>query len=333
MVDRTSLERVKECLKRGQRFVLTTHVNPDGDGLGVEAALAAFLAGRGKDVFIFNSSPVPRNYKFLDPDRQMLVYESKRHRETLLTADYIIVLDISDWGRLKQVGEDIQETKIKKICIDHHPSNGKFGDVNLIDVKACSTGEIVYDLLKFCKAEITKSIADALYTSIMTDTGSFRFSNTTPRAFTISGELFQFGANPHKVHQEVNEKESLSKVKLFGHMLRNLRLELDGKVAIMSVTKDFFERLGAKPYDTEGFADFPRKINGVEVAVMLIERERNKVKMSLRSKGNYVINGIAQKFGGGGHPFAAGALLHGDLERLAPKVLEEVSHLLKINKG
>ncbi len=327
MVDRTSLEKVKDCIDQGQRFILTTHVNPDGDGLGSEAALAAFLAGLGKDVFIFNSSPVPDNYKFLDPDDKIRIYESDIHRETLLTADYIFILDISDWDRLKQVGKDIRDTKITRICIDHHPTNLKFADINLIDTKACSTGELIYDFLRFCDAKISKQTAEALYTSILTDTGWFQFSNSSSKAFSIVAELVKNGARPNKIYEKVREHESMNKVKLFALALRTLRLEHGGKIAVMTVTKNLIDSIGAKAHDTEGFADYPRRIDGVEVTAMFIEREKGQVKLSLRSKGNYVINGIAQQYGGGGHQYAAGVLLEGELNQYVKRIVEEISYL------
>jgi len=127
MQEPVALEKVKEWLYRGQRFVVTTHVNPDGDGLGSEAALAAFLESLGKEVFVYNSSPVPPNYRFLDPDNRFVVYNTHEHHKTLLTADYVVVLDISAWNRLRQLGEDVRNTDIKTICIDHHPANEEFG--------------------------------------------------------------------------------------------------------------------------------------------------------------------------------------------------------------
>jgi phosphoesterase RecJ-like protein len=321
------MEKARECINRGQRFVLTTHMNPDGDGLGSEAALAAFLNDRGKDVFIYNSSPVPSNYKFLDPDNKMIVYDAEIHHENLLTAYYIFILDISDWNRLKQVGEEIRDLRITKICIDHHPPHDKFGIINLIDVEASSTGEIVYDLIRFCGGKINKRIAEALYTSILTDTGSFRFSNTNARAHLICGELVEFGASPHKIYQSVYEHQAPSKVKLLGYVLYNLRLEQNGRVAWIKVSKDILDTIGTKPHDTEGFADYPRVINGVEVSIMFIEMDKGRVKVSFRSKGNYVINHIAQKFGGGGHAYAAGVLIEGSLDEYIPKILREVAKL------
>ncbi len=329
MVDRTSFEKVRDCIEQGQRFVLTTHVNPDGDGLGSEAAIAAFLADKGKDVFIFNSSQVPDNYTFLDPDNRIQVYESDIHRETLLTADYVFILDISDWDRLRQVGNDMRDTKITKICIDHHPTNPNFADLNIIDTKACSTGELVFDFLRFCDAKISKEIAEALYTSILTDTGWFKFSNSSSKAFSIVAELVKNGARPNKIYEKVMERESMNKVKLFAHALRTLKLEHNGRIAVMTVTKELIDSIGARAHDTEGFADYPRRIDGVEVTAMFIERKKGQVKLSLRSKGNYVINGIAQQYGGGGHQYAAGVLLEGELNQYVDRIVEEISYLFK----
>lgn len=329
MLDRTSLAKVKDCLEKGQRFVLTTHVNPDGDGLGSEAAIAAFLTERGKDVYIYNSSPVPANYRFLDPDGNIVVYDSRVHRETLVTADYILILDISDWGRLRQLGADIKDLSIPKICIDHHPGEDNFGDIRLVDVKACSTGEIIHDLIKFCDGQITRHIAEAVYTSILTDTGSFRFSNTNARAFKISAELMEKGAKPDTIYQRVYENQPLSKIRLFGYVLNHLHFEHDQRVAWFTISQEVLDKYGAKSYDTEGFADYPRVIDGVEISVMFIELEKGRVKVSLRSKGRYVINGIAQKFGGGGHPYAAGILLEGEIKEHHPRILQEVADILK----
>jgi phosphoesterase RecJ-like protein len=329
MIDKASWEKVRECINRGQRFVLTTHVNPDGDGLGSEAALAHFLHKLGKDVFIYNCSAVPSNYKFLDPENKMIVYNPEIHKESLLTADYIVILDISDWERLRAVGLTVKDLRIKKICIDHHPPQDKFGDINLVDTAACSTGEIVYDLIRFCNGTINNRIAEALYTCIVTDTGSFKFSNTNARAHIIAGELVNAGVRPQEVYQKIYEHQAPSKVKLLGYVLYNLQYEENGRIAWIKVSKDTLETIGAKPQETEGFADYPRMVDGVEVIIMFIELDKNRLKVSLRSKGNYVINQIAQKLGGGGHAYAAGVLIKGRLSDYVPIVLEEAKRLFK----
>jgi len=324
----TILEKIKRGFERGQRFVITTHVNPDGDGLGCEAALAAYLTDAGKDVYIFNSGPLPSNYDYLDPDRKMMIYASEAHRELVLTADYVIVVDISDWERLRNLGRDMREVNIPIICIDHHPPHGKFGDISLIDTKASSTGEIVFDLLTFCGGSLSKFIAEALYTSIVTDTGGFRFSNTTARTFSVASKLIELGADSHDIYRRIYERQSYAKKKLLAYVINNLKFEQSGRVAWFCIPKDLISRLGAKPNDTEGFADFPRAIDGVEVAAMFNELDGERVKVSLRSKGNYVVNGVARKLGGGGHPFAAGILLEGGLQSQIKRVLQELSKLV-----
>lgn len=331
MVDRKSLEKVANYIKRGQRFVLTTHVNPDGDGLGSEAALAAFLMDLGKDVFIYNSSLVPDNYKFLNPHKLMSVYDPQVHRELLYSADYIFILDINEWQRLRRVGEDMRHLQTRKICIDHHPQQGKFADINLVDVKACATGEIVFDLLKFCNANISEHIAEAVYAAIMTDTGSFRYSNTTDRAYTISAELVNCGLNPTSVYKHVYENQPKSKIKLFAYVLNHLHYESDDRLVWVEVPRKVFQQVGAKTNETDGFADYPRRIARVEISVMFLDLPKGGFKVSIRSGGNYVVNEIAKQFGGGGHPFAAGISIDGNLAEYRPKILAAVSALIEKN--
>ncbi len=328
-MDKVALQRVKDCFTRGQRFALTTHVNPDGDGLGSEAALAGFLRQLGKDVYIFNSNEVPHNYEFLNHNNHFTVYNSEQHREILLTVDYLIILDISDWQRLRELGADVRELSIKKICIDHHPSNEKFGDISAIDVTASSTGEIVYEVIKYCGGEFLQPIAEAIYTSILTDTGSFKFSNTTAKALAIAAEMVTCGVSPQKIYQQVYERQSRSKIRLFAHVLNNLNFVAEGKIVWFKLSQQNIARFGAKPSDTEGFADYPRVIDGVEISVIFIEMEGGKTKVSLRSKGTYVINTVAQKFGGGGHPYAAGVLLEGSLEDHIGYIIKELSAIVR----
>jgi len=329
MALRAALQQVKDCIGRGQRFALTTHVNPDGDGLGSEAALAGYLKQLKKDVYIYNSNDVPANYEFLNHDGKMTVYRSEEHRETLLTVDYLIILDISDWQRLRQLGADVREMSIKKICIDHHPSNEKFGEMSIVDVKASSTGEIVYDLITFCGGQFTRMMAEAIYTSILTDTGSFRFSNTNAKAFAIAAEMVRCGVKTNEIYQRVYERQSRNKVRLFAHVLNNLNFVAEGKIAWFIISLDAMESFGAKPNDTEGFADYPRVIEGVEVSVMFIEMAGGKTKVSLRSKGEYIINTVAQKLGGGGHQFAAGILLDGPPPEHIGNVIKALSAIVR----
>jgi phosphoesterase RecJ-like protein len=327
MYKREDLERLREYITAGQRIILTTHVNPDGDGLGSEAALYEFLSSQGKEVRIFNNSPMPANYQFLNTHGQFTVYRPEAHERTLVESDLILILDISDWERLRDLGRTIRVARVPKICIDHHPAPDSFADVNIIDTDASSTGEIVFEAIKFCGGEVSGQTARALYTSIVTDTGSFRFSNTTPRAHEIAAELIRAGVRPPEMHQLIYEQQSPSKMRLLGKILENLQFDMDGQVVWFVITKEILEQTGARPQDTEGFPDFPRSIAGVQVSLMFLEMPDNRVKVSLRSKGQVVVNEIAQRFGGGGHPFAAGALIEGKLNEVVPKVTDAVRAL------
>lgn len=330
MISKQLLEVVRREIDQHQNFVITTHVNPDGDGLGSQAALARYLrsAAAGKrTVHLLNSSPTPPNYAFLDPQEEIEVFDPRRHEQIVSEAQVAFILDISDWERLRELGKVIRPTRIRKVCIDHHPADKPFGDVDVIDPKASSTGELMYALLTGLGATIDKKTAEALYTAVLTDTGGFRFSNTGAQAHKVVAHLIEAGASPQIIYQNVYESQSRAKVRLFAKALDNLKFEAQGKLVWFAVTQAMLRETGAQPRDTEGFADYPRSIDGVEVSVMFLETEKGKVKVSFRSKGQHVINGLANRFGGGGHAFAAGALIDGPFPEAIDLVLREVKDL------
>jgi phosphoesterase RecJ-like protein len=332
MINKRSLDAVRNEIQQHQNFIITTHVNPDGDGLGSQVALTRYLrsaAGGQKNVHLLNSSPVPPNYSFLDPRGEIEVFEERRHGEIVHAAQVLFILDISDWERLRDLGKMARPSGIKKICIDHHPAATPFGDIDLIDPRASSTGEMMYDLLSGLGAPIDQKTAEALYTALVTDTGSFRFSNTTPRAHEVAARLLEAGASPQTIYQRVYESQSREKVRLFAKALDKLNFDVDGKLAWMVISQPLLRETGAQPRDTEGFADYPRSIDGVEVSLLFLETEKGKVKVSFRSKGQHVINGLANRFGGGGHPYAAGALMDGPLADAIVAVLNETKELFK----
>jgi len=321
--------QVKRIIDTFENFVLTTHVNPDGDGLGSEIALAEYLKSIGKHVTIINKSPIAYNYLFLDPFHEILVYDPHQHQSLLEAAEAFFILDISDWERLREVGQFIQASPKPKICIDHHNCPYQFTDIDIIDASVSSTGELVYELLLELKAPFNKRMAEAIYTCILTDTGSFRFSNTTPRAHHIVAELIQKGVNSREIYQNVYEQNSPSKMKLLGLILQNLNFECSDRLVWFNVTQQMLAQTRAASWDTEGFADFPRSIQGVEISLMFIELERSKTKVSFRSKGKIPLNSVAMKLGGGGHEFASGALLQYPLKDCNKIVLEETRKLFK----
>lgn len=199
--------------------------------------------------------------------------------------------------------------------------------LDFIATEASSTGEIVYDILKALNAPITNPIAEALYTAVLTDTGSFRFNNTTPKAHRMAAEFLEQGLDFRSIYEQVYEKESPEKIKLLGMALQQLNFEYGGRLAWFKITREMLQKVGLNPEETDGFSDFPRRIDGVEISLMFVEISEKRTKVSFRSKGNIVINGLAREVGGGGHQFASGAMVTKPLDKTIPLILEKAGRL------
>lgn len=328
MIDSSKWEKILQIIEKGKRFILTTHINPDGDALGSEIALSQFLLNKHKQVWIINNTPTSANYRFLDPENKIIIFNPRSHAKLIASADVYLILDISDWERLSELGKQIKQSSVPKICIDHHHIEARFADIDVICEQASSTGELIYEFLTYAKSEINNRIAEALYTCILTDTGSFRFSNTTSLTHLIVSHLLKEGVNARAIYQEVYERNTRNKIALMGKALNGLKYECDGKLAWFVVSQQMFQEAEAQKWDTEGFPEIPRTIDGVEVALMFTELGSSKVKISLRSKGKVIINNVAMKLGGGGHSYAAGAVVYKSLEETIPWVLEEVKKIV-----
>ncbi len=328
MITKKKLLMLNNLIVKHQKFILTTHINPDGDAIGSEIAMTEYLRSLGKEVHIVNNSSIPNNYKFLDRNKEIIVYAEAEHHQLVAAADVYLIVDISDWDRLRRIGQIIKTLPAPKICIDHHHINYNFADIDIIYEEASSTGEIIYEFLTAMKYSIRGATADALYTCILTDTGSFRFSNTTARTHHVASELLNAGVNAKAIYNLVYEQNSKSKMALMGEALRNLNYECGGRLAWFVLSQEMFDSCQASHWDTEGFPEIPRTIDGVDVSLMFTELDSDKVKVSLRSKGEIVINHIAEKFGGGGHHYAAGALVNKNLSETIPIVLTEIKQLL-----
>ncbi len=329
MIETEKVKQIEKIINEGKNFILTTHLNPDGDALGSEVAMAEYLRYLKKTVQIINISKTPRNYAFLDENGEFIHFDVNKHRNLLKKADAFLILDISDWGRLKEIGELIRETKKPTICIDHHHVNYQFADVDLIREEASSTGELLFEFFEHVNFPLTDLAAKALYTCILTDTGSFRFSNTSSRTHFVASKLLEHNLDTKEIYSLVYEQNSPSKMALMADALQNLKYEFGGKLAWFVLTKEMFERHNASVWDTEGFPEIPRTIEGVEVSLMFTEIDKDDIKISLRSKGKIVINQVAQKFGGGGHHFAAGAQVKKPLDALVPQVLKELRAVME----
>ncbi len=323
---------VVALIQQHNHFVLTTHVHPDGDGLGCEVALAAFLKQLGKEVAVVNSDPMPETLEFLDPQGSFRVYHPDRDHATVANSEVIFVLDSSEgWNRLGKLGEVAQDSSATTVCLDHHPGDGDFADIVVIDTTAGATGELVFELIDHMGSELTHDMAMALYVAIVTDTGSFRFGKTSPRTHRIAARLLEAGVMPHQIYSYLYEQRPLGHLHLQSQLLAQLTLAYGGRLAWSKVTREMLERYGVDRRDITHLVDLGLSVAGVEISVLFSEARNGRVQLNFRSKGRLAVNDVAQRLGGGGHPFAAGAQVDGPLEQAIQRVLEEVRQVWSRN--
>ncbi len=318
-----------ETINRCKLFVLTTHVAPDGDGLGSEVALQLFLESLGKEAHIVNPGTLPARYRFIDPQSKLVRYAADVHDPLIARADVILVLDISSWDRLGEMRDAVISSHAFKICIDHHPYGDRVADIALVDETASSTAEITYGLIRATGvSELTPRVAEALFVGILTDTGSFRFPNTTPQTLRVAADLMEAGADPSRVANHLYEQHTLDRMKLLGHELLTCHAVEDTRIAWMEITREEQQQFGVIDNEVEGFLDVLRTVKQVEIAALFLENADGEIKVSLRSKGSKNVNTIAIKFGGGGHPKAAGCVIRGTMKEVVALVIKELRHLV-----
>lgn len=300
---------------------MASHVNPDGDAVGALLALSLALKSMNKGVCVYNQSAIPAVYRFLPS-----VSTIGQTVAMPLEYDAIVVLDCGSIERLGTIAPDVRKTSMI-INIDHHITNTRFGHIHLIDPNACATAEIVYRVIKALSVKFDQAMAMAIYTGILTDTGSFRFSNTNQAAFAICAEMIEFGANPYEVAQYVYGHYSLGRIKLLNLALDSLEISPNGDVSIMSLTQDMMDNTGTRDEDIDGIINYARRIEDVKIAALIHEiagngRDRRQYHVSLRSDGSVNVANIAAFFGGGGHASAAGFSVEATLPELKDKIVE-----------
>jgi phosphoesterase RecJ-like protein len=316
------MEQVKDVIRRHSRFVLTTHVNPDGDGLGSELALRAGLKRIGKEAAIVNHSHTPDHYRWLDPSGLVAHYAPVLHDPLIASAGAILVLDTNQPDRLRSMEGPVRASAAARAVIDHHLDPHPFADAYFIDQDATSTGEMIFRLLEsFGGITIDAEIAVPLYTAIMTDTGSFRYPRTGARTHRIVSTLIECGADPPAIFGKVYETWSPGRMRLLGEALDTLSLSCGGAIASMLTTREMFSRTGTTEIETDTFSTYPMNIMDVRIGILFTEL-KDGVKISFRSKGTIPVNLLAREFGGNGHLNASGARLHDvRLDEVVPKVL------------
>lgn len=311
-------------------YLLTSHLNPDGDGLGSQLALGYYLSNAGKNVRLINHSPTPRHYKFLDPDYAHIeIFSEELHKGVIAKAECIIVLDTNAPSRLGDMEPFVLSSPAVKVVIDHHLDKDEFADHYIIDTDAAATGEIVYKLLKRLTGNrLTDSIAVALYTAIMTDTGSFRFQKTKRETHLITADLLSYGVDPSAIYREVYERGPVNRITLLGKSLSSVELYHEGRLAIMALPKEILEETQSDVTETDGFVNYTMQIDGVEIGILFTETNE-EVKISFRARGDIWINELAKEFNGNGHQHAAGATAKkGDMHLLSRQVVERARKYL-----
>ncbi|MGC9099674.1 MAG: DHH family phosphoesterase [Caldisericum sp.] len=295
------MEEIKEIgdiISKSKSFFLTTHINADGDGIGSILGLGMSLEKLGKKVFYFVPGEIPNHFAFLKNFEKI----NEKIDERIQT-DVFLLLDAPNIDRVEGITFNLSNFK-KIIRIDHHISNENFSHVKYVKVGYPSTSCLVFELIKEENLPIDRDIAEALYTGLLADTGSFRFNNTTEAAFNIARELVIMGARPYYISRMVYEMETLPHLKLLGLAL--LRLEIIDKIGFSYITQEDFKNYNATESDTEGIVDYLRKQKDIEIILLIRELQDGGFKGSLRSKNNIDVRKIAEIFGGGGHKEAAG---------------------------
>ena len=307
------LSQVVELIENKQIFGITTHLRPDGDGIGSSLALCWLLKSLGKTAEVILRDPVPSSCLRLT-GAENVRYVKKIDCEY----DAVFVIECSD---PKRPGIENLENQFL-VNIDHHATCELFGEVNWIDATASAVGEMIYNLCKAIGGRITKEIAECVYTALLTDTGSFHYSNTSERTFKVASELIRAGVKPAKLAESVFNSYPWSRIELLWRVLSTVRRDASGKVAYLLQTQDMLDNAGATEEDAEGFVNMPLTAEEVEASVMLKESAPEVFRVSLRSKGDVNVVRIAEKFGGGGHKNAAGCTVRGKLSEIEEEMIE-----------
>lgn len=324
-----SIKNIKEEILKSKKIGLSFHTSPDGDAIGSVLSLLKALRSIGKEAYIISRDVIPDNLSFLSLSEEI----DGNTLEPDSNTDLVIVMDC---GNVERISANLEKYSGKIINIDHHLSNEEYGFINYVDPTASATAEISYLLIKELGIDFNKKtpleidIAKAIYTSLVTDTGSFRHSNVTKRTHTIASELIELGIDNSKIHSNLFDNRDFNKIKLMGYVLSNLELALENKVAVMQIPKNILEEFDLVNSDTSDVISIGLGIKGVEVALLLKDSEKG-IKISLRSKSDIDVRKVAECYGGGGHTKAAGALQKDvDLEGAKSNLLKTLKEEMKL---
>lgn len=315
--------QIGEIISKEDDFAIVSHVSPDGDSVGSMLGLYNALISLGKNVNMFIDDSFPEMFSFLPKFNEAKRCNEFKHHNCLF------VLDCGDLDRLGRCRE-LAEKCDTLINIDHHISNNFFGHINMVDPNASSVGEIILQILNSNRIETSKDIASCLYTSILTDTGGFKYSNTTSDTLNAVGSLISTGIDFTDIYSTIYDRKTIGQVRLTSKVTSTLEMYADGKVSVLSLFKNMIEECGALEEDSNDIINIGRDIEGVEVAVFIKEKDKDIYKISLRSKKYIDVRKIAETFGGGGHIRAAGCTIEGTYEDAKKKTLDEIIRIMDV---
>ncbi len=328
---KTEFQQLTELIHKNSTFVLTTHVNPDGDGIGSVLTMYRILKAYNKEVSIINISETPHYLRFLDKDNVIQQFDPQIHPEKFAACDVFMALDFNTVDRMGKMSPVFSSIKGTKVCIDHHQNPQQVFDLYVCSIEYCATGHILYDYIsKSAIVPFTNEYAQPLYAAVMTDTGSFRFERTTPEVHLMAARCLEQGVNPTEMYRQIYDQNPFGKMTLLGQALSGIELYGDnGEIAVMTVTQQQLADTGMKEDDTDGFINICMSVGSVKMGVKFLELKQG-FKISLRSKGEVPVHAFASQYGGGGHKNAAGIRFkEGNLFERKPDIVASALEFFK----
>ncbi len=313
------LQRIVDAIHQRQRFVVSSHARPDGDSIGSQLAFAYAIRAIGKDVTVVNRDAAPAPLMAFPgvPDIQLASSVDGEY-------DAAVIMECGDLGRPGVAGLD----RYFLINIDHHPGNTGYGDINWFDPSAAACGEMVFDLVNALGVPLTQEIATHVYLAILTDTGSFHYSSISPRTFEICRLTLEAGVDPVSVARSVYDSNNMGRLKLFGSVLSAMQIDPSGRIAIVYLDHEMARAAGGTYEDTEGLINLPLTVKEIQAVVFFKQNEGDEYRVSMRSKGEIDIGGVAKEFSGGGHKNAAGCTVTGAIDSLQKLFLEKIEQAI-----
>lgn len=323
------LENIRKYIDSHERFIISTHESPDGDGLGAEIAFRELLLAMGKDAIIVNSDPIPDKFSFIDEDGEIIVFSENNKNSIDANNRALFVLDTNDVSNIGALYLYLDRKIRAHFIIDHHEGGKDKYESNFIKVEASSVSEIMYDIIMHFEKSLSPKSARALYAGIVFDTGSFRYPKTSPKTFRIASHLVEIGADPFLIYEKIYENNSMASFELRALMLSTMEVHYGGRLVLLKLTHEMLLKSGAPFEEGEMNINLPLTIKGVVASVLIKQNIGGPVKVSMRSKGNYDVSKIAMANGGGGHRNAAGYKSSLNFEDTCRKVLTEMGDFFR----